>query len=110
MDQTPITLPQRSSLQLAMSLFQKLGLRYVLFSTHGQLQGLLTKKDAAFAMNSDSADVAGGGDGRPGQGRAQHVHAGQGRSLLGEMRGQEEGDDDDDDGTSADSSDPLTSL
>lgn len=114
MDQTPITLPQRSSLQLAMSLFQKLGLRYILFSTHGQLQGLLTKKDAAFAMNSDIADIAGDGDGdgrRPGQGRAQHAaHAGQGRSLLGEMRGQEGQDDDDEDGTNAESSHPLTAM
>lgn len=113
MDQTPITLPQRSSLQLAMSLFQKLGLRYILFSTHGQLQGLLTKKDAAFVMNSDSAGIVGDGDGhggRPGQGRTQHTHAEQGRSLLGEMRGQEEGDDDEDDEAGANSSDPLTSL
>lgn len=54
MDRTPITLPQRSSLQLAINLFQKLGLRYILFATHGQLQGLLTKKDAAFAMNSET--------------------------------------------------------
>jgi len=91
-----------------MSLFQKLGLSYTLFSTHGQLQGLLTKKDAAFAVNSDIADIAGDEDGdrdgrRPGQGRAQHAHARQSRSLLGEMRGQ-------DDGTDAERSHPLTTM
>ncbi|KAF8415484.1 chloride channel [Tirmania nivea] len=111
MDQTPITLPQRSSLQLAMSLFQKLGLRYILFSTQGQLQGLLTKKDAAFAMNSDSADVAVDGHGHggsPGQGCTQNGHSGQGRSLLSEMGRQDEREDDDE--ANADCSDPLTSL
>lgn len=108
MDQTPITLPQRSSLQLVMSLFQKLGLRYILFSTHGQLQGLLTKKDAAFAMNSDGGDVAGDVDGARIRVVQNNAHSGQERSLLGELRGEEQ--DDDDDGRSTYSSDPLTSL
>lgn len=45
MDQTPITLNERSSLQLTTSLFLRLGLRYVLFVDRGQLRGLLTKKD-----------------------------------------------------------------
>ncbi|KAK9366089.1 chloride channel [Lipomyces kononenkoae] len=44
-DQTPITLSHRSSLQLAVSMFQKLGLRYLLLTMRGQLQGLITKKD-----------------------------------------------------------------
>ncbi|KAK9236176.1 chloride channel [Lipomyces kononenkoae] len=44
-DQTPMTLSHRSSLQLAVSMFQKLGLRYVLLTMRGQLQGLITKKD-----------------------------------------------------------------
>lgn len=52
MDQTPFTLPGRSSLMLATSLFQDLGLRYLLFAYHGQLQGLMTKKDAWFILNS----------------------------------------------------------
>ncbi|KAF3938256.1 hypothetical protein ABW19_dt0205708 [Dactylella cylindrospora] len=52
MDQTPVTLPARSSLMLATSLFQDLGLRYLLFAYHGQLQGLMTKKDAWFILNS----------------------------------------------------------
>ncbi|KAK9451365.1 chloride channel [Limtongia smithiae] len=44
-DRTPITLSHRSSLQLAVSAFQKLGLRYVLFTMKGRLQGMLTKND-----------------------------------------------------------------
>lgn len=51
MDQTPITLPSRASLLLAANLFRKLGLRYILIATHGQLQGLLTKTDVVVALN-----------------------------------------------------------
>lgn len=51
MDQTPITLPSRSSLLLTANYFQKLGLRYVLFSDRGVLQGLLTKKDVWYVLN-----------------------------------------------------------
>jgi len=52
MDQTPITLPSRTNLLLVANLFQKLGLRYIIFASGGQLQGLLTKKDAWFILNS----------------------------------------------------------
>jgi len=45
MDQTPITLNARASLQLTVNMFQRLGLRYVLFVDKGGLKGLLTKKD-----------------------------------------------------------------
>ncbi|EJT74293.1 chloride channel protein 5 [Gaeumannomyces tritici R3-111a-1] len=51
MDQTPLTLSSRSSLHLAVSYFQKLGLRYILFSDRGALQGLLTKKDVWYVLN-----------------------------------------------------------
>ncbi|TDZ23978.1 H(+)/Cl(-) exchange transporter 3 [Colletotrichum orbiculare MAFF 240422] len=51
MDQTPITMPSRSNLHLAVTYFQKLGLRYVLFSDRGALQGLLTKKDVWYVLN-----------------------------------------------------------
>ncbi|KAK9469885.1 chloride channel [Lipomyces arxii] len=44
-DQTPITLSTRSNLQLAVGMFQKLGLRYILLTKRGRLCGLLTKKD-----------------------------------------------------------------
>lgn len=51
MDQTPLTLPSRTNMHLAVSYFQKLGLRYVLFCDQGVLQGLLTKKDAWYVLN-----------------------------------------------------------
>ncbi|KAH8791033.1 chloride channel-like protein 3 [Hyaloscypha finlandica] len=51
MDQTPLTLPSRSNLLLTANYFQKLGLRYVLFSDRGVLQGILTKKDAWYVLN-----------------------------------------------------------
>ncbi|EPQ64417.1 Bgt-2546 [Blumeria graminis f. sp. tritici] len=51
MDQTPLTISSQSSLQLTVTYFQKLGLRYVLFCDKGQLQGLLTKKDAWLVLN-----------------------------------------------------------
>ncbi|CAM1502874.1 Fc.00g076500.m01.CDS01 [Cosmosporella sp. VM-42] len=51
MDQTPLTLPSHTNLHLVVSYFQKLGLRYVLFSDRGVLQGLLTKKDVWYVLN-----------------------------------------------------------
>lgn len=67
-DQTPITLPSRASLHLAVSYFQKIGLRYVLFSDRGVLQGLLTKKDVWQVLNGAeetrrTEGAAGGGGG-----------------------------------------------
>ena len=58
MDQTPITLHARATLQLAVDLFLKLGLKYVLFLEKGALQGLLTKKDVWYILDSnDGPDV-----------------------------------------------------
>ncbi|CAG9996588.1 unnamed protein product [Clonostachys byssicola] len=51
MDHTPITLPSRTALHLVVTYFQRLGLRYVLFSERGALQGLLTKKDVWYVLN-----------------------------------------------------------
>ncbi|KAI9830099.1 MAG: hypothetical protein M1826_005092 [Phylliscum demangeonii] len=51
MDQTPITLSSQTSLGLTVALFQKLGLRYVLFCDRGVLHGLLTKKDVWYMLN-----------------------------------------------------------
>lgn len=45
MDQTPLTLAASSRFQLAVDMFQKLGLRYLLFVDRGRLRGLCTKKD-----------------------------------------------------------------
>lgn len=63
MDQTPITLNGKASLQLTVDMFQKLGLRYVLFCDRGALQGLLTKKDVWYVLNSaeDDRPVTGAG-------------------------------------------------
>lgn len=53
MDQTPITLHADSSLQLAVSMFQKVGLRYLLLVDRGSLNGLLTKKDIWWVLNAN---------------------------------------------------------
>ncbi|KIW88589.1 uncharacterized protein Z519_10635 [Cladophialophora bantiana CBS 173.52] len=55
MDQTPITLNANSSLQLAVHMFQKLGLRYLLFIDRGAFRGILTKKDVWWILSA-SAD------------------------------------------------------
>ncbi|KAJ9609059.1 chloride channel [Cladophialophora chaetospira] len=52
MDQTPITLNANSSLQLAVSMFQKLGLRYLLFVECGAFRGILTKKDVWWILSA----------------------------------------------------------
>jgi len=78
MDQTPITLNAKASFQLTVSMFQKLGLRYVLFTDRGMLKGLLTKKDVWYVMNGIEEEREEGGAG-----------IGVGRGGL-----REEGDDD----------------
>ena len=77
MDQTPITLNARSSLQLTLSMFSKLGLRYVMFCDRGSLQGLLTKKDIWYVLDraEDGSRIMGGGVLREEQG-------GEARGLL----------------------------
>ncbi|KAL9614312.1 MAG: hypothetical protein Q9167_001195 [Letrouitia subvulpina] len=77
MDQTPITLNGKSSLELTVSMFQKLGLRYVLFSDRGALQGLLTKKDVWFIL--DSAED---GRARTSAGVLREEQRGESRGLL----------------------------
>lgn len=61
MDQTPITLNSQSTFQLTIDMFQKLGLRYVLFVNRGLLQGLLTKKDVWYVLNGIDDRRSGGG-------------------------------------------------
>lgn len=51
MDQTPITLNAKASFHLAVSMFMKLGLRYIIFTEKGGLRGLLTKKDIWFVLD-----------------------------------------------------------
>ncbi len=77
MDQTPITLNGKSSLQLTLSMFSKLGLRYVLFCDRGALQGLLTKKDIWYVL--DSAEE---GSHKMGSGTLREEQGGESRGLL----------------------------
>lgn len=77
MDQTPITLNGKSSLQLTLSMFSKLGLRYVIFCDKGVLQGLLTKKDIWYVLDSvDSTSP------RIGAGVLREEEGGESRGLL----------------------------
>jgi chloride channel 3/4/5 len=84
MDQTPITLQSRSSLHLAVNYFSKLGLRYVLFSDKGVLQGLLTKKDVWYVLNGAEETRRTGGMSRSGVPAGVTREDGQGeeRGLL----------------------------
>ena len=77
MDQTPITLASKSSLQLTANLFLKLGLRYVLICDRGMLQGLLTKKDVWYILNGAGDRRADDGSRFTGTGRGEE------RGLLG---------------------------
>ncbi|KAK7887585.1 chloride channel [Exophiala xenobiotica] len=52
MDQTPITLNVNTSLQLAVHMFQNLGLRYLLFVERGAFRGMLTKKDVWWILST----------------------------------------------------------
>ncbi|CAG8728961.1 15483_t:CDS:10, partial [Dentiscutata erythropus] len=45
MDQTPITISPKFPMEMTIELFRKMGLRYILVTQHGQLLGLITKKD-----------------------------------------------------------------
>ena len=63
MDQTPITLSSKSSLQLTVSMFSKLGLRYVFFTEKGALRGLLTKKDVWYVIDGAEEESPGIGGG-----------------------------------------------
>ena len=89
MDQTPLTLPAAARLHLAVSYFQKLGLRYVLFVDRGVLQGLLTKKDVWYVLNGaeetrrTSGAAGGGGGAEEGQtGVAREEGEGESAGLL----------------------------
>lgn len=89
-DQTPITLPSRASLHLAVSYFQKIGLRYVLFSDRGVLQGLLTKKDVWQVLNGaeETRRTGGAAGGRGGLSGNAAVETGITREEgEGEQRG-----------------------
>ena len=79
MDQTPITLNSRSSLQLTVSMFQKLGLRYVLFCDKGSLRGLLTKKDMWYILDGSGDNAPRAGEN---EGTLREESRGEARGLL----------------------------
>ncbi|KAH0556389.1 hypothetical protein GP486_005691 [Trichoglossum hirsutum] len=100
MDQTPITLSAKSSLQLTVNMFQRLGLRYVLFCDMGVLQGLLTKKDVWYVLDGAEGVEGEGGIVIGREAVARREEDGEGRRLLGggEVSGEqwgERGDDSD---------------
>jgi len=70
-DQTPITLNAKASLQLTVNMFQRLGLRYVLFVERGALNGLLTKKDIWLTLNGEVAGELGMREDLMGQGQRE---------------------------------------
>lgn len=94
MDQTPLTLPSRTRLHLVVSYFQKLGLRYVLFSDRGVLQGLLTKKDVWYVLNGaeETRRTTAGGPGGSGAMRGA-ARSGPDETLL--VSSDDEGEDED---------------
>lgn len=101
MDQTPLTLPSHTRLHLATSYFQKLGLRYLLFSDRGVLQGLLTKKDVWYILEgADESRRTSGISGRPGMGTdvttgVMGDYDGDNHESSGLLRGAEDGGDGD---------------
>ncbi|PSN73975.1 chloride channel protein 3 [Corynespora cassiicola Philippines] len=83
MDQTPITLNAKASFPLTVSMFQKLGLKYVLFTDRGTLKGLLTKKDVWFILNGvDDGEDIGSGVGRGTVRQRDDDESSEGRGLL----------------------------
>jgi chloride channel 3/4/5 len=59
MDQTPISLNANCGFGLTVNMFQKLGLRYVVFTERGTLRGLLTKKDVWLVLNGRQVEDIG---------------------------------------------------
>lgn len=102
MDQTPITLNAGSGFQLVVNMFQRLGLRYLIFVERGVLKGLLTKKDVWFVLNEDEMVEKEGADGTDrvaGAGVLREQGEGEQRGLLGRNSvglGIQEEDEDDD--------------
>ncbi|OJD27909.1 hypothetical protein ACJ73_00702 [Blastomyces percursus] len=79
MDQTPITLNSRASFLIVLNMFQRLGLRYVLFVNKGALQGFLTKKDVWYIIeDAQKRRAQGFRDSEIGEGNTEEE-----RGLLG---------------------------
>ncbi|KKA27131.1 hypothetical protein TD95_000390 [Thielaviopsis punctulata] len=83
MDQTPLTLSAHAPMQLVVTYFQKLGVRYVLFVDRGALQGLLTRKDVWYVLNGG---VDGGPRGPVGVQRAAEEYGEESEQTAGLLR------------------------
>ena len=57
-DYTPITLGVSASLLLTAKMFQRLGVRYIIFLEKGSIKGLMTKKDVWYITTSNASDGA----------------------------------------------------
>ena len=53
-DRTPVTLGASASLLLTAKMFQRLGVRYILFLEKGSIKGLMTKKDVCYVTTSSA--------------------------------------------------------
>ena len=93
MDQTPITLNDKSSLQLTIDMFQKLGLKYVLFCDRGALQGMLTKKDIWYVLNNPDGGRSEVGAGYPSPGSSDANRRNEEQGLLGPETGRSLGEE-----------------
>ncbi|BGP17587.1 chloride channel [Rhodosporidiobolus nylandii] len=69
MDEIPVVLNQDTPMEVVVQMFQRLGLRFVLLTRHGVLQGILTKMDLHSHIHGTAAEtlyVRGGRRGRDG--------------------------------------------
>ncbi|KAJ4224731.1 chloride channel [Fusarium solani] len=107
MDQTPLTLPSHTSLHLVSTYFQKLGLRYLLFSDRGVLQGLLTKKDVWYVLNGAEETRRTMGLGPSGRGHETGVTSIAADDGALESSGLLQGADGADDGDSIQGEEPM---
>ncbi|GAA5864849.1 hypothetical protein JCM8547_009250 [Rhodosporidiobolus lusitaniae] len=57
MDEIPVTLNQDTPMEVVVQMFQRLGLRFVLLTRHGVLQGILTKMDLHSHIHGTSAST-----------------------------------------------------
>ncbi|GAA5889468.1 hypothetical protein JCM6882_007039 [Rhodosporidiobolus microsporus] len=57
MDEIPVTLNQDTPMEIVVQMFQRLGIRFVLLTRHGALQGILTKMDLHSHIHGTPVDT-----------------------------------------------------
>ena len=55
LEESPITLSADMAIEDVVRLFQRLGLRHILFTTQGRLEGILTKRDVWAIMRAEGS-------------------------------------------------------